>query len=257
MALGKKIRLLREARGWTQQELSDRTGNVVSQGAITALEKRDSKSSSFTKILADSLGIDLDLLLLDENHPASPFNKNTSIDEIIKHSSKKTVTGLMVAQGQPMPYIARPNSANPIRDEESDFIGIKRVEFMLSAGIKGFEIATLDGDLAPVFFRKDLLNKKGWDPARLHAIEVRGESMETGLYEGDIVVVNTADTSPVDGEVYAANYEGELVIKRFIREAGQWWLTSDNQDKRRYPKKLADDTCFIVGHVVHKQSEKI
>jgi phage repressor protein C with HTH and peptisase S24 domain len=257
MALGKKIRMLREARGWTQQELSDRTGNVVSQGAISTLEKRDSKSSSFTADLAKALGVDLNILLLDESDPASPFHKNNSIDEILKPGGKTTVSAYMAAEGQPMSYLTPPKQINPILDEESDFIGIKRVEFMLSAGIKGFAIEPLDGDLAPIFFRKDWLLKRGWDASHLHAIEVHGESMETGLYEGDLVVVNSADTKLIDGEVYAANYEGELVIKRFIRESGEWWLTSDNPDKRRYPKKLADENCFIIGRVVHKQSERI
>lgn len=249
--------MLREARGWTQQHLSDLTGNVVSQGVISVLEKRDSKSSSFTKLLADALGIDVELLLLDEDHPASPFNKNSSIDAIINKQVLNSTPTTGVAENDPRPYFTNPKPINPILDEDSDFIGVKRVEFMLSAGIKGFAIEQLDGDRAPIFFRKDWLYKRGLDPQYLHAVEVRGESMETGLYAGDLVVINTADVKLVDSEVYAANYEGELVIKRFIRNSGQWWLTSDNPDKRRFPNKLADENCFVIGKVVHKQSERI
>ena len=41
---------------------------------------------------------------------------------------------------------------------------------------------------------------------------------------GDTVVINTAQAEPKDGAVFAVNYEGQLVIKRLVRDAGQWWL---------------------------------
>lgn len=63
MALGKNIRRLREERGWTQQELSDRTGGAVSQGAISVLEQRDSRSSRFTEALAIAFGVNPGLLI--------------------------------------------------------------------------------------------------------------------------------------------------------------------------------------------------
>jgi phage repressor protein C with HTH and peptisase S24 domain len=147
--------------------------------------------------------------------------------------------------------------ANPILDEGSEYVAISRVEFKLSAGIKGFAIEPLNGENAPIFFRKDWLDKRGYDPKHLHAIEVTGSSMEPSLFEGDLVVVNTKDIKPVDGEVFAANFEGELVVKRLIREAGKWWLSSDNADKRRFPNKLCDENCFVLGRIIFKQSERI
>lgn len=65
MALGKTVRRHREAQGLTQAQLSDRTGGVVSQGAISALEKRDSKSSEFTAMLAQALGLTVNDLITD------------------------------------------------------------------------------------------------------------------------------------------------------------------------------------------------
>jgi len=81
--------------------------------------------------------------------------------------------------------------------------------------------------------------------------------MEPGLYDGDTVVVNTQSATPKDGTVFAVNYEGEMVIKRLIRDAGQWWLASDNPDQRRYPRKVCDENSIIIGEIVHKQSERI
>ena len=94
------------------------------------------------------------------------------------------------------------------------------------------------------------------DP-QLLALKVQGASMETGLYDGDTVVVNLADTTPLDGEVFAFNFEGECVIKRLKRDAGEWWLTSDNPDKRRFPDKRCTDGVQVLGRIVFKQSERI
>lgn len=48
-----------------------------------------------------------------------------------------------------------------------------------------------------------------------------------------------------------------VVIKRLIRDGGQWWLSSDNPDQRRYPRKVCDEHAYLLGEIVHKQSERI
>lgn len=57
MALGKNLKKAREAKGLSQEALSALTNGVVSQGAIAALEGRDSKSSQFTTVLAKALDV--------------------------------------------------------------------------------------------------------------------------------------------------------------------------------------------------------
>ena len=66
MALGKRIKALREARKLSQFELSELTGGVVSQGAISALEKRDSTASRFAEVLAKALNVSI-ADLFDQN----------------------------------------------------------------------------------------------------------------------------------------------------------------------------------------------
>lgn len=142
-------------------------------------------------------------------------------------------------------------------DGNPDYPAIRRVRFKLSAGASGFGIEYSDEDAAPIVFQRAWFERHGYKPANLFAVRVANGSMEPGLYDGDTVVVDTADTKPLDGAVFAVNYEGELVIKRLVRDAGQWWLSSDNPNQAAYPRKVCDAGSIIIGRIVHKQSERI
>jgi len=142
-------------------------------------------------------------------------------------------------------------------DDNPQYPAIRRVKFKLSAGASGFGVDYLDEQDAPIVFRREWFDRNGYRPERLFAVRVANGSMEPGLWHGDTVVVNTDQTEPRDGAVFAVNYEGELVIKRLVRDGGQWWLCSDNPDQRRYPRKVCDEHAFLLGEIVHKQSERI
>jgi phage repressor protein C with HTH and peptisase S24 domain len=145
-----------------------------------------------------------------------------------------------------------------IENNNEDYPYIKRVSLKLSAGITGFGVSMDIEDKTPIVMQKEWFSKRGYIPEKLLAVTVSGQSMEPGLYDGDTVVINTADMRLSDGEVFAVNYEGELLIKRLVRDNGLWWLSSDNSDQRKYPRKqCAGDMCLIIGRIVHKQSERI
>lgn len=149
-------------------------------------------------------------------------------------------------------------TAPPIDLEDNpDYPAIRRVTFKLSAGASGFGIQYRDERGAPIVFQRQWYEARGLNPDRLFAVEVSNGSMEPGLYDGDTVVVNTESVEPKDGVVFAVNYEGELVIKRLVRDSGQWWLSSDNPDQRKYSRKACDEHCILIGEIVHKQSERI
>lgn len=141
-------------------------------------------------------------------------------------------------------------------DSHPDLVSVRRVNLKLQAGMNGFAVEPEEGEADPIFFRSNWLAARGYKPYNLIAISVRGPSMEPTLYEGDLVVVNTADREPKDGSVCAVNYEGESVIKRLQREGGSWYLASDNPDQRRFPRKeWIDGEAIIIGVVIHRQSE--
>lgn len=135
---------------------------------------------------------------------------------------------------------------------------IKKVKLRLSAGVTGFQADPEFDSGGTVALDPRWLARHGFATDRLIAIKVKGESMEPTLYEDDLVILNTADTQMVDGAVYAFNYEGQAVVKRLSRDAGEWWLTSDNPDQRKYHRKLCrGGDCIIIGRVVRKESDHI
>lgn len=144
-----------------------------------------------------------------------------------------------------------------LADPDGDAVSIRQARLKLSAGVSGYAIEYEDGDGQPIFFRKDWMDRNGYRAEKLLAVKVSGVSMEPGLYDGDVVVVNLADSQPHDGAAFAVNYEGELVIKRLLRDDGEWWLTSDNPDKRRFANKRCSDGVQLLGRVIHKQSSVI
>ena len=143
-------------------------------------------------------------------------------------------------------------------DNNPDYPAIRRVRFRLSAGASGFSVDySHNEDGAPIVFQRGWYEARGLKPCKLFAVKVANGSMEPGLHDGDTVVVNTDSVTPKDGVVFAVNYEGEMVIKRLVRDGGQWWLASDNQDQRRYPRNICDEHSVLIGEIVHKQSERI
>lgn len=142
--------------------------------------------------------------------------------------------------------------------DDPDFIQIPMVKLRLQAGVTGFQTEPERRDGGSVGMRRNWVERTGYNPSALIAVQVKGESMEPSLYEDDVVVINTADKQPVDGQVFAVNYEGEAVIKRLTRDAGDWWLTSDSHDQRKHHRKICrGNACIIIGRVVRKESDRI
>jgi phage repressor protein C with HTH and peptisase S24 domain len=152
-------------------------------------------------------------------------------------------------------------SAKPVHAADQDdpsMTQIRRVKIKVQAGITGFQVEPehYDGETQGVPTKWML--KEGLSKDALVSTTVRGDSMEPALYDGDVIVVNTRDTQLVSGVVYVVNYEGEAVVKRMLRDAGQWWLTSDNADQRKYHRQLCKGAeCIVIGRVVRKESTHI
>lgn len=109
-----------------------------------------------------------------------------------------------------------------------------------------------------IYLGKEWLHSCGYDDQMLIALAMAGESMEPALYAGDILIINLADRQPSDGNVFVLAYEGTVLARRLIRDAGSWWLCSDSPEQRRFPRKqYSNDQSSIIGRVVYRLSERI
>jgi phage repressor protein C with HTH and peptisase S24 domain len=114
------------------------------------------------------------------------------------------------------------------------------------------------GDYEKVGIRYSWMYGNNFEAKNLIATKIREDSMAPSLFSGDVVVINLADTTLADGAVLLFGYEGEIIIRRVNRDAGQWWLVADNTDQRRFARKVFhDDGILPIGRVVLRETQHI
>ncbi len=69
-------------------------------------------------------------------------------------------------------------------------------------------------------------------PDRLTCVRAAGDSMEPTIHHGDLVVVDSGRSDPLDRQLFAVRTDAGLVIKRLRRNRRRWLLTSDNPTHR-------------------------
>lgn len=80
----------------------------------------------------------------------------------------------------------------------------------------------------------------------LFMLNVSGDSMiESGIYDGDYVIVERTDTAQ-NGDIVAALIDEEATIKRFFKENGFIRLQPEN----RFLSPIIVEEAKIIGHVV-------
>ena len=97
-----------------------------------------------------------------------------------------------------------------------------------------------------------LARKLGLRDGRAAIIRVRGNSMEPGLFDGDHIVVDTADRTPrAKGGVYVIRIDDAVMVKRVALVRGALVATSDNPDAAAVP----DGAIAVIGRVVWQMRE--
>jgi len=86
-------------------------------------------------------------------------------------------------------------------------------------------------------------------------VKIAGDSMESTLNNGDMVLINTSVKKPTSNKIFAFAFDNELKVKRFSRQLdNSWRIISDNEDKGRYRDELVSHHNIIqlrmIGQVV-------
>lgn len=148
-----------------------------------------------------------------------------------------------------VPFLSGVSRVN-VGEKSTDTIPIKLVTMQLQAGIMGFEMHQDFEDGGTLDIPARWIEQNEFVPHCLFAIKIKGESMQPLLYEGDVAVVNIADTKKVSGGVYAINFNGEAVVKRLKYEGREWYMTSENGDPQYARRLCRGGDCIIVGRIV-------
>lgn len=236
-SIGDRLKRLRKAAGLTQAQLAKAVG--LSQSAIGNIEAGLRGYGESVVFIAEALKTEPQVLQMVARGSRSAESAKPSEDD-----------------DEPVFFSRGPKQAIPLSDNP-DYPAIRRVALKAQAGVTGYAVDYMNEDGPPIVFRKDWYTAHGYKPEKMMAIRVSGESMVPNLYPDDLIVINSAQTEPKDGIAFVCIYEGEVVVKRLVRDSGQWWLSSDNADQRRYPRKACDQSTEIVGEVVYRQTERI
>lgn len=220
MALGKRVKQVRENLGLTQAQLAEKVG--ISQTAVHLLEQRDSQSSKFLVEISKALGV---------------------TPEWLKEG------GHLLAE-QPRTYEAEPDGRTP-SEETHVIIPRYNVAASCGAGLLN-EHVEVNGGLA---FMRSWLRDQGWKAADLVVIYARKDSMAPTITDGAVLLVDTSQTLPESGRVYVLNWFGEERVKRLHKTgATRFRVASDNPNKAEYPDEEVDFSTQpdvrIIGRVV-------
>lgn len=137
-----------------------------------------------------------------------------------------------------------------IHSLERDFAFVKRLEVRPSAGAGALAPSEEPTDL--IAFQRSWLGSIGVNPDRAHVLEVRGDSMEPTIRDGDMLLVDTSIRSVRDNGIYIVRHEGYVLVKRVQTGLdGSITLISDNQAYDREKVPPADvDRLKIAGRVM-------
>ena len=127
-------------------------------------------------------------------------------------------------------------------------VSVPRLDLAASAGAG----STVDDEVAlaaamlPVAMVRRLKLERG------SVIRVRGDSMEPGLCDGDLLVVDAARRSPdARGGVFVIRLDDALMVKRVRRHEGRLIARSDNP----LAPPLPDAAVHVIGQVVWQMRE--
>lgn len=196
MALGARLKLAREARKMTQQELADAVD--WDQGAIGNVERRDSKSCRYTSALAAALNVDLEWLSTGNGEMQKSGNEAV----IIEPSQKDKYTVIPIF-----------------------------TDVALSAGAGS---CPPDTEFATGYTHMltDRIRAVGAQPDCIVEAMLNGSSMEPTIMDKSPIRIDTSKSNVAirEGKIYAFSVDGELKVKRLLKTAtGDIIIRSDNE----------------------------
>ncbi|WP_150526520.1 XRE family transcriptional regulator [Roseibium sediminis] len=117
-----------------------------------------------------------------------------------------------LATGREVKSTAHQTGKRAVISDEQEFVPIKRFDVEVSAGYGSLVEAEIG--TAYYAFNRSWLKRRDLNPDDLSVLAVRGDSMEPELHDGDLILLDRANTDPADGDICVVRYSNELFVKR-------------------------------------------
>ncbi len=147
-------------------------------------------------------------------------------------------------------------SASPIaprnaRSQSGDWIEVPRRPVGASAGPGALDHG--ENPIGHLRFSRAFLQSLGLDAAHASAIEVRGDSMEPTLRDGDEILVDRRPLSQLRDGIYVLRMDDSLLVKRLApAPGGTLSIISDNAQMYPAFHNVSPDAVQVIGRVVWK-----
>lgn len=219
----------REARQWTKAQLAQALG--VSVQRLNHWEKRGVPQRMLPKI-AKLFGWSLDRMLNNAEEEATGSRIGPAA---VAHPAKASL------------FEREDLSAHLERLTEK----LEKLEFYTRVPVISLSLAARWGDFSAPYSPETNIARMPTTAQvgeRAFAVRAEGDSMEPGVPEGFIVVVDP-DRQPQPGNILLIHHEeaGMVSIKRLVLDGGQRLLRPDNP---RYPIAALDEATRVIGVVV-------
>lgn len=141
-------------------------------------------------------------------------------------------------------------SASP--DGNNEYIAVPILPEAVSAGGGAVADNNDNGASSHIMMGRTFLQSLAVKPQDAAVLTVRGDSMEPTLAGGDLILVDTSDTSLATGGVFVIAFNGGVMVKRITRRVdGAIVVISDNQ--ALYPPETITsanaETFRVIGRV--------
>ncbi len=142
----------------------------------------------------------------------------------------------------------RPGLSLPIPDIAVETVLVPKVSATLCAGGGSLELEAIPVSEHP--FPRGWLSRMG-SPSDMVFMDVIGNSMEPGIRDGDMVLVEQSQKEVSQRSILAVGFEEAILIKRLGKRPGGLVMLSDNPDYE--PMEICGeemDSLRIIGKVV-------
>lgn len=182
----------------------------------------------------------------------STINRPLTVEGWPHALSRRTIDAIYRATGiDPKPFVGGSAASLPVvADAPGDMVDVYNVEASAGHGALVDSEMVVDRLSFPPGYLRQITSSH---PRNLAIISVKGDSMQTTLNDGDLVMVDTSKRDlSFDGLFVLQDGGASLLVKRIGRAARRGWvmLISDNRNYNPIEREISE--IDVVGKVIWK-----